>query len=262
MKHKMPSAVAAKQEKLQENIISLMKDKPEVFLNAMSEAAQIQQEKSRQDMETKATELKDKLLAASIRFGSEQPGAVRFFAFIDPMCPHCVEYQKIAYTLLKSRSDVAFYMLPIAVLGPNSEAMAKFMVAGAKLGPDKLRAFQEKFVDMIADMTRPKLLELAKTSGFDLSALEKAEVSPETTATLNQNAQYAEQMKIGGVPTVYVINPEGKLKLVPPMSIDGFAQLIDHMKNDGKSAPAATAPAPAATPPVAAPAPEPQAVKK
>jgi protein-disulfide isomerase len=212
---------------VQESLADLIKQNPDLFLNAMNDAATQQQEKVRTDMEKTATEMKDKLLQASISFGSSAPGSVRFIAFLDPMCPHCNEFQKIAFHVIKQRGNVGVDIIPVAVLGQNSEAMARFMLVGALQGADKLRVFQEKFIDNIADINRQKLLDLAKSSGFDLARLEKDELSEETEKTLARNGNLAEQIKLQGVPTVFVVDADGKLSLVPPMNLEGFNALVD-----------------------------------
>jgi predicted DsbA family dithiol-disulfide isomerase len=174
------------------------------------------------------------LVEASINFGATEEGNVRFIAFLDPMCPHCNEFLKITFHVLKKSPHVGFHVIPVAILGQNSEAMAKFMIAGANQSVEKLKVFEQKFIDNIADINRQKLLDFAKSSGFDLARLEKDELSEETEKVINRNGNLAEELKIQGVPTVYVIMPDGKLSLVPPMSLDGFMGLVDDLQNKFK----------------------------
>jgi protein-disulfide isomerase len=228
---------------LQESIAELVKEKPELLLGAMNDAAQQQQEKVRIDMEKSAADKKDELIQNAINFGAESPTLVRFVGFIDPMCPHCNELQKMAFHIIRKHKDVSFGLVPVAILGQNSEAMSKFMLSAAVQSTSKLQKFQEKFIENLAEMNRQKLLDFSKGAGLDVSKLEKDELSEEMDKILSRNVALAESLKIQGVPTVYMITNDGKVSLVPPMSLEAMMEMIDDLrKSQGGAAPHSEAP--------------------
>ncbi len=217
------------QQEIQNIFLELIREKPELFMGAMNEGMQAQQDKLRIDMEKSATDMKDKLIAAGVSLGSPQ-AEVHMIAFTDPMCPHCHEFHKVVNALLQKRQDVIIHVIPIAILGPNSVAMSKILLASAKQGPDKMNAFFTKFINKTADIDRAKLLQMAKDCGIDVAKMEKDELAEETEKTLISHTQLAEQIKIPGVPTILGIQKDGKVVIIPPMDLDGFDKAVDSLK--------------------------------
>jgi protein-disulfide isomerase len=217
------------QQEIQNIFLELIREKPELFMGAMNEGMQAQQDKLRIEMEKGATDMKDKLVSTGISLGSPQ-ASVHMIAFMDPMCPHCHEFHKIVNVLLQKRQDIVIHVIPVAILGPNSVAMSKILIATAKQGADKMNNFFNKFISKTSDIDRTKLLQMAKDSGVDVAKMEKEEVAEETEKTLIAYTQLAEQLKVPGVPTVFGVQKDGKVVIVPPMDIDGFNKAIDSLK--------------------------------
>eukprot|EP01037_Dinobryon_pediforme_P014768 gene14768-14898_t len=158
---------------------------------------QAQQDKMRSDMEKAATDMKDKLMTSGITLGSAKPDA-HLIAFFDPMCPHCHDFYRLAADLVEKRRDLAIHIIPVAILGPNSVAMAKILLATSQQGVDKMNTFFLKFINKTAEIDRAKLLQMAKDSGIDVVKMEKDELAEATEKTLVSLTQLAEQMKIPG----------------------------------------------------------------
>ena len=245
-------------QEIQKVLIDFLREKPDAFIGAVNEGVQAQQDKLRVEIEKSANVVKDKILTSSIVLGNPQAD-IGFAAFVDPMCPHCHEFIKLAFALVQKRQDISISVIPVAILGPNSVAMARVMLAASLQGADKFKAFMEKFVEKSGELDRAKLLGLAKEAGLDVAKLEKDETSEASSKTLEDNVKTFDSIKAAGVPTVFGGKKSGDLMMIPPMDVDNFSKLIDSFKEGkiGNSAgtmqpaaagtvPAATAPAPAA----------------
>lgn len=224
-------------QEIQDIFLQMIREKPDLFIGAVNDAMQAQQDKMRTDMEKAATDMKDKLLTTGITLGAAKPEA-HLVAFFDPMCPHCHDFYRLAAALVEKRRDLAIHIIPVAILGPNSVAMAKILLATSQQGVEKMNTFFLKFINKTAEIDRAKLLQMAKDSGIDVAKMEKDELAEATEKTLVSLTQLAEQMKIPGVPTIFGLQKDGKLVIVPPMDIDGFNKAIDSLKGGPATAPA------------------------
>ncbi|MCX7338341.1 MAG: thioredoxin domain-containing protein [Alphaproteobacteria bacterium] len=231
-KNKPLGGSGGQQQEIQDIVIKVIKEKPDLIMTALNDGMQAQQDKLRIDMEKDASAMKDKLLQSSIVIGNPKAD-VRLLAFIDPMCPHCGEFLRISNALLLKRQDLAIHLIPIAMLGANSVALSKMMLAASGQNVDKMKTFFLKFGEKAGEIDqRPKLLKLAKESGLDVDQLEKAETAPETEKQLESNTKLAETLKIPGVPTVFGIYASGKMSIIPPTDLENFNTLIDTIKAD------------------------------
>jgi protein-disulfide isomerase len=230
----------AQKQEIQKTLLDFLREKPDAFIGAVNEGVQNQQDKLRADIEKNANSAKDTLFTSGIALGNAQAD-VRFASFIDPMCPHCHEYMKLAFSLLQKRQDFTMNLIPVAILGPNSVAVGRTMIAASLQGVEKFKTFMEKFIDKAADLDRAKLLVLAKESGLDVAKLEKDEASEATEKALTENVRLFDSLKTSAVPTVFGGKKLGNLIIIPPMDLDNFSKLIDSIREDKhQSAPAGT----------------------
>ncbi len=216
---------------IQQIFLDSIREKPDLFINAMNDGVQAQQDKLRIDMEKSATEKQKELLGSSVILGSPQAN-IRLLAFVDPLCPHCQNFKKIALTLLQKRQDVAFYLIPIAILGPNSAVLSKAIIAASKQGEVKFATFIQKLSDKKSGVDVGKLPQLAKEALLDTTQFEKDINSDDIQKQLLSNTTLAEALKIPGVPTIFGVQNNGTLSIVPPMDINGFNQVLDNIKTD------------------------------
>jgi protein-disulfide isomerase len=231
-----------KKEEIQKIFMDFLRDKPDSFIGAVNEGVQGQQDKLRLEIEKNANTAKDQLFSSGITLGTPKSD-VRFVSFVDPMCPHCHEFMKLALTLVQKRQDFSMNIIPVAILGPNSGAVGRTMIAASLQGVDKFKLFMEKFIDKAAELDRAKLLLLAKEAGLDVARLEKDEASEATEKTLTENVKLFDSLKAAGVPTVFGGKQSDDLMMIPPMDLDSFSKLIDSIKEKTKSSAGTTEPA-------------------
>lgn len=210
----------------------VIRQNPDAFFKVLNEAAQAQQENVKKDLENTATQAKEKLSSAGIQVGSKEANNVQFFAFIDPMCPVSHEFQKVAFRVIKEKNNISFRFIPVAMLGLNSEVMARFMLAANLQNEGNTIKLLQGFINKLPQMSRQKLLEIAKESGFDTAKIEKGEGDKSVEETLHQYMKLAEELKIQGTPTVYVLKSDGKVSLVPPMDVAGFIEVAQSAQSE------------------------------
>ncbi len=224
------STFSAEQTKAIEDIVvKVAREQTDVFMKAINEGMQLQQEKASRDLEKNATQEVEGIKKNAILWGDPK-AALQVYAMIDPMCPHCHDFMKTAIEAIDKSKDVAFTIVVAPILGANSVAVSKVMLAAAKQSADKSKVLMGKFADKVNDLTRDKLLELIKDSGLDVAKFKTDEESPAIQKQLEENVALFEKLKIPGVPTVLLKNKDGALFAAPPVKAEVYAKLAVRIK--------------------------------
>ncbi|MES2607152.1 MAG: DsbA family protein [Pseudomonadota bacterium] len=224
------SAFTADQTKaIEEIVVKVAREKTDVFMKAINDGMQLQQEKASRDLEKNATSELDGIKKNAILWGDPK-AALQVYAMIDPMCPHCHDFMKTAIAALDKSKDVAFTLVVAPILGGNSVAVSKVMLASAKQSADKTKVLMGKFADKVNDLTREKLLEIIKESGIDVAKFKIDEESSEIQKQLEENVALFEKLKIPGVPTVLLKNKDGSLFAAPPVKPEVYVKLAVRIK--------------------------------
>lgn len=224
------SVFSAEQTKaIEEIVVKVAREQTDVFMKAINDGMQLQQEKASRDLEKNATQELEGIKKNAILWGDPK-APLQVYAMIDPMCPHCHDFMKTAIAALDKSKDVAFTLVVAPILGANSVAVSKVMLAAAKQNTDKSKVLMGKFADKVNDLTREKLLELIKDSGLDVAKFKTDEESPAIQKQLEENVALFEKLKIPGVPTVLLKNKDGALFAAPPVKAEVYAKLAVRIK--------------------------------
>ncbi|MDP3371352.1 MAG: DsbA family protein [Candidatus Paracaedibacteraceae bacterium] len=214
---------------IEEIVVKVAREKTDVFMKAINDGMQMQQEKSARDLEKNATAEKDTFAKNAIVWGNAK-AALQVYVMIDPMCPHCHDFMRTAIETVEKSSDVSFTLVVAPILGPNSVAVSKVMLASATQSADKTKTLMRKFVDKVNDLTREKLIALIKEAGIDVAQFIKDEESAAIQKKLEENVVLIEKLKIPGVPTVFIQNKDGSLFAAPPLKTDAYLKLVKRIK--------------------------------
>jgi protein-disulfide isomerase len=224
------STFTAEQTKaIEEIVVKVAREQTDVFMKAINDGMQLQQEKASRDLEKNASQELDGIKKNAILWGDPK-AALQVYAMIDPMCPHCHDFMKTAIEAIEKSKDVAFTLVVAPILGANSVAVSKVMLAAAKQSADKSKVLMGKFADKVNDLTRDKLLELIKDSGLDVAKFKIDEESPAIQKQLEENVALFEKLKIPGVPTVLLKNKDGSLFAAPPVKPEVYVKLAVRIK--------------------------------
>lgn len=220
---------AGQTKAIEEIVLKVAREQTDVFMKSINDGMQLQQEKASRDLEKNASQELEGIKKNAIVWGDPK-AALQVYAMIDPMCPHCHDFMKTAIEALDKSKDVAFTLVVAPILGANSLAVSKVMLAAAKQSADKSKVLMGKFADKVNDLTRDKLLELIKDSGLDVAKFKTDEESPATQKQLEENVALFEKLKIPGVPTVLLRNKDGALFAAPPVKAEVYVKLAVRVK--------------------------------
>ncbi|MES2252382.1 MAG: thioredoxin domain-containing protein [Pseudomonadota bacterium] len=224
------STFTAEQAKeIEDIVVKVAREQTDVFMKAINEGMQLQQEKTSRELEKHASAEMDAIKKNAIVWGDPK-AAMQVYAMIDPMCPHCHDFMRTAIAAVSKSKDVAFTLVIAPILGQNSVAVSKVMLAANAQGADKSKVLMSKFVDKVNDLTRDKLLALIKESGLDEAKFKVDEESTPIQKQLEENVALFEKLKIPGVPTVLLQNKDGTLFVAPPMKPEVYIQLAARTK--------------------------------
>jgi protein-disulfide isomerase len=129
-------------------------------------------------------------------------GDVSVVTFYDPNCPYCREAAPVLKKLIDDDGKVRLVLEELPMLGPDSRAAARLMLAADHQG---------KYFDMFEQMlttpgraTTDKALKVAGDLGLDTARLEKDAADPAIEETLAATTQLAKTIGVNGVPFLIV----------------------------------------------------------
>ena len=214
---------------IEEIVVKVAREQNDVFMKAINEGMQLQQEKAYRDREKNVMAEIETVKKNSIVWGDPK-AALQVYAMIDPMCPHCHDFMRTAVDTLGKTKNIAFTIVVAPILGANSVAVSKVMLAANIQSADKSKVLMGKFVDKVSELTREKLIMLVKESGIDDIKFKVDEESITVQKQLEENVALFEKLKIPGVPTVFLQNKDGVLVAVPPLKTNDYVKLAERAK--------------------------------
>jgi protein-disulfide isomerase len=129
-------------------------------------------------------------------------GDVSVVAFYDPNCPYCREVAPVLKKLIDDDGKVRLVLKELPILGADSEASARLMLAANRQG---------KYFDMFEQMlttpgraTPDKVLRVAGDIGLDTERLKTDAADPAIDETLAATTRLAKTLGVNGVPFLIV----------------------------------------------------------
>jgi protein-disulfide isomerase len=124
--------------------------------------------------------------------------------FFDYRCPHCKASLAAMQHLMASRKDVRVAFVERPILTPDSLWAAQAAVAARRQG-DKYVPFHFALMATTGELTKDRILDIAKTVGLDTARLEKDMADPAVLDSIKQSNGLADRLHFDGTPT-FVIN--------------------------------------------------------
>lgn len=125
-------------------------------------------------------------------------GDVNVVAFFDYNCPYCRKDVPALDRLIAEDGNVRLVLKELPVLGPDSEAATRVVLAARKQGQE--RALSKALISTPGRVNKERALSLAAGLGLDTARLEADMDDPEITATILENMRLANQLGVRGVP--------------------------------------------------------------
>jgi protein-disulfide isomerase len=129
---------------------------------------------------------------------------------------------------MKADPKLRVVLKEFPVLGPGSVEAAQVAVAVRMQDPTgkKYLDFHQKLLNGRGQADKARAMAAAKEAGLDMAKLEKDMVSPEVSATLNENFKLAEDMGLNGTPS-YVIGGD---VVVGALGVEGLSKKISEAR--------------------------------
>jgi len=124
--------------------------------------------------------------------------------FFDYRCPHCKASMAAMKHLLDSGQKVRIAFIERPILTPDSLVAAQAAVAARRQG-DKYVPFHFALMATSGELSKDRILEIAKSVGLDTARLEKDMADPAVLDSVKQSNALADKLHFEGTPT-FVVN--------------------------------------------------------
>src|ERR1700730_12358024 len=124
--------------------------------------------------------------------------------FFDYRCPHCKASMTAMKHLLDTGQKVRIAFIERPILTPDSLWAAQAAVA-ARRQEDKYVPFHFALMATAGELSKDRILDIAKNVGLDVARLEKDMADPAVLESIKQSNGLADKLHFDGTPT-FVIN--------------------------------------------------------
>ncbi|HIJ63148.1 MAG TPA: DsbA family protein [Rhodospirillaceae bacterium] len=150
--------------------------------------------------------LRPALLADPTDPVADAPGAtVTVVEFFDNECPFCKKIAPDLARLMAENRDVRIVYKEYPILGPGSQIAARAAMASMKQGKyDPFHAALMADATPEHQLAEPRVMEIAKGVGLDVTRLKADMAAPEIAAKIAGNGGLARQLGITGTPGLII----------------------------------------------------------
>ena len=225
-------------EKVKNIVLDVVKQNPQMLMDAMGEGIAKKREETVKQLANEVYKQKDEIAKQSIKFGKADSKS-SVICFFDPLCKHCIAFQRSMLNVVKAKKDICFKMLPVAVLGEDSVTLAKVYLAVYDKSPEKAINFIEKITEEGSSMDKEAIEKALKAAG--LSSKEIESTLTEADKKLAANGSIAEKLRIPVVPAIFLIKGSNVM-MSQDTSEAGLLKFIDSKEDVAPAAADATKP--------------------
>ena len=160
-------------------------------------------------------------------------GKITLVELFDYNCPHCRNVIGDLDHLMKANSDLRFVLKDFPILTPQSVEAARVAIAlRSQFNGDKFWQFHKKLMTERGLVGQTEALAVAKTMGANMGELTADMKGAETSASLKEVGQIADEVHAGGTPTFIL----GDSVYAGEMTFDQLEPLIKNVRKCGKAA--------------------------
>jgi protein-disulfide isomerase len=214
-------------ERVRSAVIDVIKQNPQLLMDAMGEGIARQRSEAAKQLSSDILSRKAEIMKQGIRLGKPD-SKVLIVCFFDPLCKHCVDFQKSMLKLIESDKGIEFVLLPVAVLGEDSVTFGKIYNAVYAKAPGMILKFIKAIVE--SDTMDKSAME---------DAMRKAGLSPKDieanlrdyNEAIENNGTLAEKLKVPVVPAIFVIKGRN-VQMVQATGTEQILQAVDETADD------------------------------
>ncbi len=196
--------------KLREQVLQIIRENPEVILEAVQAYQQqqrAQEQKARQAFLQQARTNPQALIGTSPTEGAKN-GKIILIEFSDFQCPFCAKANVTLKQFMEKYGDrvtLAYKHLPLTSIHPEALPAAKASWAAAQQG--KFWEFHDALFTNQPRLGEDLYRSTAQSLGLDVAKFDRDRTSPAAIAAIQQDLEMAETLGIDGTP-FFILNGE------------------------------------------------------
>jgi protein-disulfide isomerase len=226
------------EEKIKEIVFDVARQNPQLLMEAMNEGLIKKREDVIKQLSADITTRIADIDKRCIKFGKEDAQKT-IVCFFDPLCKHCIEFQKNMIKIIADKKEVCFKMIPVAVLGNSSTNVAKIYITVQRKAPAKMLKFIEKIVNLDDAVDRDSLEKVLKELDIDPKEIDK--LQEDADRQLVENDAFAEDLKIPVVPAIFVSTGK-EFSMLQSAGLEPLLEALGEQQTAVKDAPKAIEP--------------------
>jgi protein-disulfide isomerase len=213
---------SALDDRIKAAVIDVIKHNPRLLMDAMGEGIAQQKEEATKHLANGVLEHKAELVKQGIRLG--KIGSKNMvICFFDPLCKHCIDFQKSALQMAEAGKDIEFVLLPVVVLSEDSRTVGKVYYAVCGDDQEKNKKFIKAIVES-KEVDKDALEGAAKKAGVSQSEMEAGLDS--ANRKLDENWAVAEKIKVPVVPGIFAIKGSD-VQMLQATGVEQIQQAFD-----------------------------------
>jgi protein-disulfide isomerase len=218
-----PTLDASFDERVKRVVLDIIKQNPQLLMDAMGEGIAKKREDAVKQLANSILAQKESLSKQGFHFG-KAGSKKQIICFFDPLCKHCIEFQKSMVQLVRSSMDVDFVMLPVGVLGEDSVTLAKVYFAVYEKSPEKALSFIEAITSNSEAVDKDAIEKALKKANLTYKEIEP--LLPDADKKLANNGVSAEKFGIPVVPAIFYIF-ESKVTMLQTTGAEQIANVLN-----------------------------------
>jgi len=203
--HGLKDSLGCSKQEIEETMINLMKEKPEMIIQAVNDGQRAQQKKMIEEI-TKKVEAGMKELEKStfLPYSGNAEGDVTIYYFYDPNCGYCKLSNATIAKLLAEDKNIKVIYRPLPFLGKDSTDAVKVAVAVYDIDKSKFADFHNKLMTA-ARANNQSALDAAKAIGISNDQIAEYIKKPDNQAHIDEFMKVSSDLGIRAVPG-FVVN--------------------------------------------------------
>ena len=159
---------------------------------------------------------------AAVVTGNSQ-GNIIVEEFFDYQCPHCRIMLESTEKLAKNNSEIKLVTRVVPLLDGNSWTIARAALAARKQG--KYEALHHLLMQERQYIAYPRVMQLAKIAGLDMSRLRRDMRSQSIASELNENIKISRERGIDVIPAVFAYRINNRSAEISVVGDKSYADL-------------------------------------
>ena len=220
------------EDEIRELVHAYLMDNPEVIIESLNEYQDRERRAEEQKLKDGARENMAALIGGDGAYavGADTSKAkVAVIEFFDYHCGYCKRANGLVQELTRQDPDVKVVFRELPILREESEIAAAYALAAREQG--KYAELHFALMSEKGVLSEDRIKTIAKKTGLDVAALEKAAKNSKIDDALDETRRIASEMGAEGTPTFVIASLDGDfLEVIPGYSAEGLLEAIKNAK--------------------------------